>query len=151
LLDVTVAEAQFHPYRGLNGGRRAVEQPRVEERIAIMRRWIDLSSEGIQFLAVAIIVFTIAFASVRFVWQLSKRAKNPYRAYKDLLGQSLLLTLEILVAADVIHTVVLDLTVRGLALLGALVVIRTLLSWSVAVETEGHWPWRSAAVEARRF
>jgi hypothetical protein len=57
-----------------------IEQPSVEERIAIMRRWIDLSSEGIQLLAVAIIVFTIVFASVRFVWQLSKRANNPYRA-----------------------------------------------------------------------
>ena len=106
---------------------------------------------GIKFLAVAIIVSTIAFASVRFVWQLSKRAKNPYRAYKDLLCQSLLLTLKILVAAYVIHTVVLDLTVSGLALLGALVAIRTVLSWLVAVETEGHWPWRSATAEAQRF
>jgi uncharacterized membrane protein len=117
----------------------------------MMRRWIDLSSEWIQFLAVAIIVFTILFASVRFVSQLLQRKKNPYRAYKQMLGQSLLLALEILVAADVIRTVVLDLTAKGLALLGALVVIRTVLSWSVAVETDGHWPWRSAEAEAQEL
>jgi hypothetical protein len=30
-------------------------------------------------------------------------------------------------------------------MLGGLVVIRTFLSWSLVVETEGDWPWRLGA------
>jgi hypothetical protein len=61
-----------------------------------------------------------------------------------------MLTLEILVAADVIRTVLLDLTAKGLEILAALVAVRTFLSWSLVVELEGHWPWQSAAVTTRR-
>ena len=64
---------------------------------------------------------------------------DPYGAYRDLIGRSLLLGLEFLVSADVIRTVALELTPRNIGTLGALVVIRTFLSWSVVVETEGHW------------
>jgi uncharacterized membrane protein len=111
-----------------------------------MREWIETSSEGIQALAVVIIVVSIIFGFVRYVLQLVKRSVDSYGAYKRLLGRSLMLALEILVAADVIRTVLLDLTAKGLEILGALVVIRTFLSWSLVVELEGHWPWQSAAV-----
>lgn len=114
-----------------------------------MREWIELSSQGIQGLAVVIIAVSIIYGSVRYLWQLSKRVAGPYRAYKELLGRSLLLALELLVAADVIRTVLLDLTAKGMEILGALVVVRTFLSWSLVVELEGHWPWQSAAVAAR--
>jgi uncharacterized membrane protein len=113
-----------------------------------MRQWVELSSEGIEALAVVIIVGSIIFGSLRFLRHLSTRVTDPYRAYKELLGRSLLLALEFLVAADVIRTVLLDLTPKGVGILGALVVIRTFLSWSVVVEIEGHWPWQSAAVAA---
>ena len=107
-----------------------------------MREWIEVASLGIEVLAVAIIVGSVTFGSVRFLVNLSKQTTDPYRAYKELIGRSLLLALEFLVAADVIRTVALDLTPRNIGMLGALVVIRTFLSWSVVVEIEGHWPWR---------
>ena len=111
-----------------------------------MREWIELASQGIQGLAVVIIVVSIALGTVRFLFQLSKRADHPYREYKQLLGRSLLLSLELLVAADVIRTVLLDLTAKGMEILGALVVVRTFLSWSLEVELQGHWPWQSAQI-----
>ena len=52
-----------------------------------------------------------------------------------------MLGLEILVAADVVRTVALEPTLLNVATLGLLVVVRTFLSWSLAVEIEGHWPW----------
>jgi uncharacterized membrane protein len=113
-----------------------------------MRQWVDFSSRGIEALAVVIIVGSIIFGSSRFLLHLSTRVMDPYREYKELLGRSLLLALEFLVAADVIHTVLLDLTPKGVGILGALVVIRTFLSWSVVVEIEGHWPWQLVAVAA---
>lgn len=110
-----------------------------------MREWIEWSSHGIQALAVVVIVISIVYGSLRFLRQLSQHATDPYRAYKQLLGRSLLLALEFLVAADVIRTVLLDLTAKGMEILGALVVVRTFLSWSLVVELEGHWPWQSVA------
>jgi uncharacterized membrane protein len=109
-----------------------------------MREWVELSSEGIQALAVVVIAVSIVYGSVRFLRQGWKRVGDPYRAYKELLGHSLLLSLEFLVAADVIRTVLLDLTAKGMEILGALVVIRTFLSLSLVVELEGRWPWRAS-------
>ena len=114
-----------------------------------MREWIEMSSEGIQALAVVIIVVSIIFGFVRYVLQLARRTPSSYSEYKRLLGRSLMLALEILVAADVIRTVLLDLTAQGLEILGALVVVRTFLSWSLVVELEGHWPWQSAAAASK--
>ena len=115
-----------------------------------MREWFEMASVGIEALAVAVIVISVTFGTVRFLLHLSRQAAHPYRAFKDLIGRSLLLALEFLVAADVIRTVALDLTPRNVYMLGVLVVIRTFLSWSVVVEIEGHWPWRSAAATALR-
>jgi uncharacterized membrane protein len=114
-----------------------------------MREWVEWTSQGIQAIAVAIIVVSTVFGSLRFLWQLSRQVTDSYRAYKELLGRSLLLSLEFLVAADVIRTVLLDLTAKGMEILGALVVVRTFLSLSLVVELEGRWPWRSAALAAQ--
>jgi uncharacterized membrane protein len=108
-----------------------------------MREWIEIASLGIEGLAVAVIVGSVIFGSLRFLLHIARAAKDPYRVYKELIGNSLLLALEFLVAADVIRTVALDLTPRNVGMLGALVAIRTFLSWSVVVEMHGHWPWRS--------
>jgi uncharacterized membrane protein len=109
-----------------------------------MREWAELSTHLIEALAVVIIVVSIIFSSLHFLWQLFTRVPDPYRAYKKLLGRSLLVSLEFLVAADIVRTVLLDLTAKSVGMLGALVAIRTFLSWSVVVEIDGHWPWRSA-------
>ena len=89
--------------------------------VSYMRQWIEIASIGIELLAVAVIVGSVMFGSVRLFLDLSRRATDPYGAYKGLIGRSLLLGLEFLVVVDV---------------------IRTFLSWSVVVETEGHWPWQ---------
>ena len=115
-----------------------------------MRKWAELATHGIEALAVVIIVVSIIFSSLRFTLQLLRRVNDPYRAYKKLLGRSLLVSLELLVAADIVRTVLLDLTPRSIGMLGALVAIRTFLSWSVVVEIEGHWPWNSAALAIQK-
>jgi uncharacterized membrane protein len=117
----------------------------------MLREWIKMSSDGIQALAVVIIVVSITFGFLRYVLKLAKRTPHSYREYKRLLARSMMLALEILVAADVIRTVLLDLTAKGLEILGALVVVRTFLSWSLVVEVEGHWPWQSAALKGQRL
>ena len=57
-------------------------------------------------------------------------------------GRALLLGLEILVAAGIIHTVAVAPTLKNVAALGLIVLIRTFLSFSLQIEVEGSPPWR---------
>lgn len=70
--------------------------------------------------------------------------ERAYLSARRTLGRGLLLALEIFVAADLIRTLTVDLTVESVAGLGLLVVVRTLLSFSISVEIEGRLPWRAA-------
>jgi uncharacterized membrane protein len=65
-----------------------------------------------------------------------------YNRYRVILGRGLLIGLELLVAADIIRTVALELTLMNLTTLGVLVLVRTFLGWTLSVEVEGHWPWQ---------
>ena len=70
------------------------------------------------------------------------RSAAAFTQYKHGLGKALLVALELLVAADVVQTVVLEFTLSNVAALGLLVLVRTFLSWSLVVEIEGRWPWQ---------
>ena len=64
-----------------------------------------------------------------------------YDRYKIHIGKSLLLGLEVLVAADIVKTIAIALTFASLGLLAGLVLVRTFLSWTLVLEIEGRWPW----------
>jgi hypothetical protein len=79
----------------------------------------------------------------------SYRATGPATAYvagRGTFGRALLLGLEVLVAADLIRTVSVDLTLEGIGALGLLVVVRTILSFSIDVEVNGALPWRAGPI-----
>ncbi len=75
---------------------------------------------------------------------------DAYERARRTFGRGLLLSLEVLVAADVVQTVAVDLTLESIATLGLLVLVRTVLSFSLSAELEGIVPWRRAEFEARR-
>ncbi|MFE4834842.1 DUF1622 domain-containing protein [Arthrobacter sp. NPDC056691] len=65
-----------------------------------------------------------------------------YRSYRQLLGRSILLGLELLVAADIIRTVAVTPTFETVGVLALIVLIRTFLSFSLELEITGRWPWQ---------
>lgn len=65
-----------------------------------------------------------------------------YRSYRQLLGRSILLGLELLVAADIIRTVAVAPTYESVGVLAIIVLIRTFLSFSLELEITGQWPWQ---------
>jgi uncharacterized membrane protein len=109
--------------------------------VSSLRDWIELAAQGIEALAVAIMVVFILFATVRWLAHAAKGLEARYERYRITLGKALLVGLELLVAADIIRTVALDMTLMNLAILAALVAVRTALGWTLTVEVEGHWPW----------
>ena len=58
------------------------------------------------------------------------------------MARGLLVGLDLLIAADITKTVTLEPTLENIEALGLLVVIRTFLSWSLILESEGRWPWQ---------
>ena len=52
-------------------------------------------------------------------------------------------------AGDVVRTVALEPTLSNVAVLGLLVLVRTFLSWTLAVEIEGRWPWQRPEPQGR--
>src|SRR3954454_13106378 len=97
---------------------------------------VEYFAVGIEILAVSIIFVGIALATYNYLLRRNPGRSSPggYVRYRATLGRTLLLGLEILVAADVVRTIALDSTLEGILSLGLLVVIRTFLSWSLEVE-----------------
>jgi uncharacterized membrane protein len=101
--------------------------------------WVEYAATGVELLAVAIIVVAILSATLSYLSKIAARHadKLTYDSYRYRVGRALLLGLEILVAADIIRTVVLEPTLTNVLVLGLLVLIRTFLSWALILEIEG--------------
>ena len=68
------------------------------------------------------------------------------KAFREVFGSAILLALEVLVAADLIRTVAISPTLENVTVLAIIVLIRTVLSFSIETEIEGVPPWRRALV-----
>ncbi|GAA1854700.1 DUF1622 domain-containing protein [Microbacterium koreense] len=67
-----------------------------------------------------------------------------FQVLRTTIGSGILLGLEVLVAADLIRTITSKPSLEDAAILGLIVVIRTILSMSIQIEIEGVLPWRRA-------
>lgn len=82
------------------------------------------------------------------VWRREHDGRATYHALRRTFGSSILLGLEILVAADLLRTVAVAPSLQNVAILGGIVLIRTFLSFSLEIEMEGVAPWRRALLPA---
>ena len=101
--------------------------------------WI---TRGIEIGGVAVIVIGIVAAFLRFCTETPQVPGSRFHTLRSRLGRSILLGLELLVAADIINTVAVEPTLRSVAVLAGIVLIRTFLSLSLEVEIDGKWPWQ---------
>ncbi len=91
---------------------------------------------------VAVTVIGALVATVLAGTRVRSRQPDVYRRYRQQLGRSILLGLELLVAADIIRTVAVTPTLTSVAVLAGIVLIRTFLSFSLELEITGAWPWQ---------
>ena len=98
----------------------------------------------IEQFGVMIIVLGVLYAGINSLlgWRKHLDRVTIYNDLRISISRTLLLGLEVLVAADVIRTVALQLNLENLESLGLLVLIRTILSWALIVEVDGRWPWQ---------
>jgi len=96
----------------------------------------------------ALVLLIGLFVSTGIAVRFQRRSRDPRLAYQVLresFGGVILLGLEILVAADLVRTVAVAPTLANVLVLGLIVLIRTVLSFSLEVEIEGVAPWHRAA------
>ncbi|CDO06224.1 DUF1622 domain-containing protein [Mycolicibacterium cosmeticum] len=91
---------------------------------------------------VAIIAIGAVIAAGVAIGRLRRKENDTYEKLRQQLGRSILLGLELLVAADIIRTVAVTPTAQSVAVLAGIVLIRTFLSWSLELEISGRWPWQ---------
>ena len=109
------------------------------------REFVELAGSGAEIAGVLLIIGGLLIASARYVFAAKNESVPRYQRYRQDLGRAILLGLEVLVAADIVRTVAFTPTMDSVMVLAMIVAIRTFLSWSLALELDGRWPWQRAA------
>ena len=99
--------------------------------------------EVIDAIGVAVIVVGLLISAWAAAVGLVHHETGIYRHFREQLGRTILLGLELLVIGDIVRTVAAEPTLISVAVLAIIVLIRTFLSFSLEVELTGRWPWRS--------
>lgn len=96
--------------------------------------------------ATMVVGFLVAIVLSLRVWIVDKNGETAFRTLRQTFGGVILLGLEILVAADLVKTVTSTPSLTDAVVLGIIVLIRTILSFSLQVEIDGVAPWKRALV-----
>jgi uncharacterized membrane protein len=109
---------------------------------------MDWISKAFEIIGVAVLAFGFLVAIERSLQSFVRTRNGPasYRVLRNYFGWSVLLALEILVAADLIRTIAVQPSLENVAVLGIIVTIRTFLSFSLDIEIEGMLPWNRHAL-----
>ena len=89
------------------------------------------------------------FAFARYAQQVVARASDPFRQLRANIGRVILLGLAVLIIADILHPIVVDQSLKSVGVLGLIVAIRIVLSFSLEVEIDGAWPWNGWRLQSK--
>ena len=103
---------------------------------------IETIGKVIDGIGVAVIVVGVLGALIRTIAR-RRDDVDLFEFFRHRLARSILLSLEFLVAADIIRTVAISPTLESVAVLAGIVLIRTFLSFSMELEITGRWPWQA--------
>jgi uncharacterized membrane protein len=109
---------------------------------------MDHVAQAFEVIGAAVLLiglFVSAWLGIR-TFRRTNDGRRAYQVLRQSFGGVILLGLEILVAADLVRTVAVQPTLASVTVLGLIVVIRTVLSFSLETEIEGVAPWRRAAM-----
>lgn len=118
-----------------------------QNRMDHIKIFIEYIARGIELTGIMTIVIGTALALIKFIFTLQNVQPRSYKILRQELGKAILLGLEILVAGDIIATVVTEPTMERVLTLAVIVLIRTFLSLSMQVEIEGKFPWQRGKSE----
>ena len=105
--------------------------------------------KGVEATGAAIMVAGGVWALASFAVATLRRTggTDAYPQLRQRLGRVILLGLEVLIVGDIVRTIIVDPTFESVAVLGTIVIIRIVLSFSLEVEIDGVWPWSRWRIE----
>lgn len=104
------------------------------EAASVMEYLLNIAVLAIEAIGAALIVISVVLGMVEVAWATVRhRMQDAVTAARFRLAQRMVLALEFLIAADILKTITTP-TLEGMALLGAIIAIRTILSLSIAYE-----------------
>ena len=117
------------------------------------KQTVELIGTGFEIAGIFVLVIGSILAFGRYVVTLIRFRDGPatFRGLRLYLGRSIVLGLELLIAADIIHSVAIEPTFASVGVLGLIVLVRTFLSWSLEVEIDGEWPWQRSRFHKSEF
>ena len=108
----------------------------VLQGLGVLVRALEIAGAG------ALVLGFVVATGYCFLGILRQGQVPALERYRQALGRTVLIGLEILVAATIIKTITLEPTVESMSLLAIIVVIRTILGWTMVLEMSGRWPWQ---------
>ncbi len=116
----------------------------IESFLGAVKPVAELCAASLEIVGICLIALVAFTALVAAGAGFLRRRDNDavYQLLRQRLGRGILLGLEFLVAADIIHTVAVELTFKTVSVLAIIVVIRTFLSFTMELELTGRWPWQ---------
>ena len=107
-------------------------------------RLLEITTAVIELVGVSVLVLGFLISVGRYLRHYRHMATpDLVQEFKLGLGRTVLIGLEILVAATIVKTVTVKPTLVTIGLLGGIIIVRTILSWAMVLEMDGHWPWQS--------
>ncbi|MBW3566795.1 MAG: DUF1622 domain-containing protein [Proteobacteria bacterium] len=99
---------------------------------------------ALELAGVTAIALTALFAATHATYRLfrKERWRDIFKRHRLDFSRGILLGLDFLVGADIVHTVAVDLSSPSIAALALVVLIRAFLVFSLEVEITGNLPWR---------
>ena len=98
----------------------------------------------VEVVGVVIILLGMGNATLGYVRRYMRSAPTDlYQTFRREVGRAMLVGLEFLVAGDIIRSVVVTDTIMDIVSLALVVVIRTVLVFTIHLEIEGCWPWQA--------
>ena len=106
--------------------------------------FVSTGVTAITLAAAFLLLLGFVISSVKWITQALSEGLSPaFSTYRRKIGRTVLIGLEVLLAATILKTIVATPTVETLALILYTVAIRTVLGWTTSLEVYGRWPWQN--------
>jgi uncharacterized membrane protein len=109
----------------------------IVEGLATLTRSLELIAGGL-------LVLGFILATGRWFMETRREGLDVgVERYRHSLGRVVAIGLEVLVAAAIIKTITIEISLDLVIILALVLGIRTTLGWATALEMTGRWPWQA--------
>lgn len=116
---------------------------RIKKWSAVMREVVQSTITLLEMAAATLLILGFVISTSIWIWEsLFNKKPDALKHYRRALSRTILIGLEVLVAATIIKTVILTPTVESMGQLVFMVALRTAIGWTTTLESTGRWPWQ---------